>query len=258
MAQKQKANINGRLQIEYKDVNSISILVKNIKRHDLDETEASIRLRGVIDPIGINPITGNAFDGNGRTETLQIMHANWLDEGAQPSDVPTGIVVENGNWLVPTVAVEMTETEEIAAAAALNRIAERGGFDDALMVEILQELKENDALTATGYTDDDLAELLKKFPAEKPKAVKAEGEKDVDDELQAELKPDISNAPPSTIKQVQLLFTPENHARFVEAAFKLSEMLEIDNVSDTVLRALEETLETNQKLKQIIAEEFGE
>lgn len=225
-----------KLEITYRDVTSIGLLPMNFKRHALEETRASIELRGVIDPIGYNPKTKNTFDGNGRTEVLKQMHADWLDN--PKVEVPKGVEVDEHKWLVPTVSVSMTADEEVSAAAALNRIGELGGYDEAYMLEVLESLKSKDMLEATGYDDNYLSALLKRFPHPDNGNANPD-DKNASDGLKTPGSGIQASGQVSNIKQVGLLFAPDKHKRFVELTINLSKPLKQDNTSDTILAALE-------------------
>lgn len=238
------------MKIVYVPVGDLKILPKNFKRHALEEAEHSIHQRGFIDPIGVNPTTGHTFDGNGRVEALIKMRDEWLVDKTKP--VPARVAVVKGDWHVPTVEIAMTEDEEVSAAAALNQINKIGGYDEAFQLEVLQEMKERGTFDATGFTDADLASLLKRFPQQpdQPPAT------DADDELAAAAGqtapaglgsvatgglegPGMKvTAPTSSIKQVSLLYAPEKHKEFADLCIAVAPKLNTDNQSDTVLAAL--------------------
>lgn len=224
-----------KLAIKYRGLSEISLLEKNFKRHDLDATRASMEHRGVIDPIGFNPATGNAFDGNGRTETLRMMHADWLEDKTVP--VPRGVTVKKDEWLVPTVDVEMTADEEVAAAAALNQINKLGGYDEAFQLEILQEMQQQGTMIATGFTELDLASLLKRFPDKSGAPDEGEPPPPLIDGENAGAGLGF-RAVTSSIKQVSLLYAPDKHSEFLRLTVAVGKALNTNNASDTVLAAL--------------------
>jgi hypothetical protein len=229
---------NGKMRIIYRDIYAVEYLEKNFKRHALDEAEASIRMRGFIDPVGFNPNTYHIFDGNGRVEALRIIHKHWkdgdLDENNQPYEVPTGIEVIEQGWHAPFIDIPMSADEEIAAAAAINQINKLGGYDEAFQLEILQELQEKDLMHATGFTDQDLQELLKRFPPPRQRF----DEKNPDAELINIVGDGESKSPTSQVKQVYMFYSPEKYDLFVKLTAELAEHLNTDNASDCVLEAL--------------------
>lgn len=227
-----------KLKIIYRDIHAVRYLEKNFKRHALDEAEASIRLRGFIDPVGFNPQTGNIFDGNGRVEALRILQKKWnegeLGDDMQLLPIPKGIEVKDKQWLVPTIDVPMSEDDEVAAAAALNQINKLGGYDEAFQLDILQELQEKDRLAATGFTDADLKDLLKRFPPPRERF----DTKNPDAELRNIVGDGATKSPTSQVKQVYMFYSPEKYDLFVKYTSELAEALGTDNASDTVLEAL--------------------
>lgn len=63
-----------------------------------------------------------------------------------------------------TIACSTIDVDDIQAArivAADNRLADLGGYDDTTLINLLQDINDEDNLTGTGYTTDDLDELLK-------------------------------------------------------------------------------------------------
>lgn len=146
------------LSIQYVDLEAIRPLVKNFKLHDRDGIAASLQARGLIDPIGIDEVTNENFDGNGRVEGLL-----WLkDQKAKP---PAKVVVRGEKWFVPCVfgVAFASEAERVAAAAALNKLNQNGGFDSQKEAEILRELLQAGENKATGYSDDEVSALIAQF-----------------------------------------------------------------------------------------------
>ncbi len=237
------------MKIVYRPIDELKLLPKNFKRHATQEAEGSVMARGFIDPIGVNPVTGHTFDGNGRIEVLIRMRDRWRTDKSIP--VPSMITVVKDNWHAPTVEIPMDEDEEVSAAAALNHIGRIGGYDEAFQLEILQEMKEKGTFDATGFTDSDLQSLLKRFPAQKapetnPDAELGELTQNAPSGLgtmangtPATTGPGMKvTAPTSSIKQVSLLYAPDKAQEFAQLAIALAPKLNTDNQSDTVLAAL--------------------
>jgi len=232
-----------RLHIRYVDVALILPLEKNFKRHAIPETQKSLRRFGVIDPIGINRQTGKNYDGNGRVEALQAMREDWIDAGkplgtGSVFEPPKGVVAVGEKWFVPTVdGVNLSEVDEAPAAAALNRINELGGYDEALMAEILQMMKDTPgSLDATGYSDEDVDEIVKRLEKEVPG-----GDFDIHEETPGGFGGGMqAHAAISNTKQIALILSQEVHAEFIELAMKLSERFKTDNVTDTVIACMRE------------------
>lgn len=130
---------------------------KNPKLHDLGAIHASVEQWGFIDRILINKTTGHIVSGHGRLDVL-------VQRKAQGLEPPRGIETnpDTGAWMVPVDFVEVPENEEGAVVVALNRTTERGGWDDAMLVQVLTEARAQgtDVYRATGYDDEDVARIL--------------------------------------------------------------------------------------------------
>jgi len=97
---------------------------------------------------------------------------------------PTGIVIAGNHQLqaakqlgwtkIAAVFVEDDDDTAKAFALADNRTAELGGYDPEALEKLVEELRENnpDLLGATGWTDDDLAEVIGGSLSENRKEVK--------------------------------------------------------------------------------------
>lgn len=121
---------------------------RNPKAHDQAAITASLERFSVIDPIVVDGRTGYIISGHGRREALLTM-------AAQGDTPPEGISLgPDGGWLVPVVAgwSSRTDTEARAALIALNRTGELGGWVDASLLELLDELSGDEVgLDATGF-----------------------------------------------------------------------------------------------------------
>jgi len=94
----------------------------------------------------------------------------------------TGVVIAGNHQLqaarllgwthIAAIFVEDDEDTAKAYALADNRTAELGGYDAAALEKLVEELRENnpDLLGATGWTDDDLAEIIGGSLSKDPKA----------------------------------------------------------------------------------------
>ena len=143
---------------------SIRRLPRNPKAHALTEIDSSIRRWGFLERIMIARPSGHLISGHGRIDTL----AQLKESGGAP---PANITVEGDDWLVPADYVSIPESEEEAAAVALNRLVEVGGWDDARLAEVLQSASEQpQGLDGTGFSAEDLAELLERLNPTEPDA----------------------------------------------------------------------------------------
>lgn len=149
------------MKITYRRLDTIKPLPGNAKLHAVDDIVKSIATNGFIDPLGINIITGHDMDGNGRLEALKMLYTQ-----GEPPPKNIRAVKEKINdedvtvWYAPTVDLEFdTETEPIVALA-LNRLNEKGGYDTAAVLAILEQAKASGRLEETGYDADALSLLI--------------------------------------------------------------------------------------------------
>lgn len=134
-------------------LSELSLWEDNYRQGDVDAIAASIVRFGFNGALRIWQRTVVA--GNHALKAL-----NRLQEQGQ---VPHGIVVEDGAWLVPTIDVgHLSKTEAHAFAIADNRTQELGENDDEKLAKLLEQISIEDASLpgAAGVDDQSLAELL--------------------------------------------------------------------------------------------------
>jgi len=139
----------------WQPLSKLTRLPRNAKAHDLGAVHTSIDAFGFIDAITINRTTGRIIGGHGRVDALQ-------QQKARGKSAPRGIREQGGEWLVPALMVDIPAEQEEAAAIALNRSGERGGWDDTTLAAVLADLaaSNEEMLHATGFDGDDLDALL--------------------------------------------------------------------------------------------------
>ena len=156
------------MKITYRRLDTIKPLPGNAKLHAVDDIVKSIATNGFIDPLGINIITGHDMDGNGRLEALKMLYAQ-----GEPPPKNIRAVKEKINdedvtvWYAPTVDLEFDPETEPIVALALNRLNEKGGYDTATVLAVLEQAKAFGRLEETGYDADAMAGLLAKCGVEK-------------------------------------------------------------------------------------------
>lgn len=142
--------------VTYKPLSELRRWPRNPKLHDLDQIAASIRRHGFIDPVVVDERSGMLVAGHGRDETLERMKL----AGEPP---PKRIRVRtDGEWLVPVLTGVEFESESDAEAYIVgsNRLVELGGWDEALLNEIVSS-EGFDALgTGLSLEMPDLSALL--------------------------------------------------------------------------------------------------
>lgn len=144
--------------MEYMPLDAIARAPRNPKGHARDEIAASISRFGVAELPLLDERTGRLVAGHGRLDDLTARH----DSGEDP---PDGVRVDKGGgWLVPVVRgwASRSDPEAEAYLVASNHLTTLGGWDDTELADLLSALAEEDPalLAVTGFTDDDLAELL--------------------------------------------------------------------------------------------------
>ena len=121
------------MQAEMVSLESLKELPRNPKLHSLGQIGLSMGQFGFLERIVVNRTTGHIISGHGRMETLALRKST----GEPP---PTNVEVRDGSWYVPVDWVEVPEEQEVAAAIALNRLVEAGGWDRPLLVDCLTEI----------------------------------------------------------------------------------------------------------------------
>lgn len=147
--------MKGSLRIEYVPLDQLKRWPRNPKSHDLGAIHQSIGRFGFVSPVIINEKTGYILAGHGRLDTLVQMKA----EGREPPER----VVDNGKgeWLVPVIrGIRLPEGEDEAYAIADNRTVELGGWDEAKLAVVLEDLAKGSGFEGVGFDGDDLDRML--------------------------------------------------------------------------------------------------
>ncbi len=151
--------------IVYVPLRLLAGAVRNVKKHDIPGTIASIKRFGFNDAVIVDERTGRLVAGHGRVEALLTMHAE------KPDHFPRGIEyraalgrpMSESDWLVPVQRgwASKNDVEAEAFIVAANALGARAGFDTGGLEEVLADLKAADALEGTGYSRDDVDALLR-------------------------------------------------------------------------------------------------
>lgn len=184
---------------------------RNPKKHATPDIIASIRRFGFVDPLILNDATGKLTSGHGRLGALEKMR----DDEQEP---PKHIRVKGGDWLVPVLkGIEFaSEAEADAYLIAVNRLVEKGGWDDDQLGEMLQGLvAEESGLQGVGYSEKDLKKLLR-----------------------SESEPPLGEVTSknTVTKMIPLYLDEPQYQVFVERLRRLSERYKTDNVTEIVQR----------------------
>jgi hypothetical protein len=148
------------LRIEMWPLSHLKKWPKNPKKHDLPGIKASMRKFGFTKAIGLDEKTRRIVEGHGRLEALLELK----DAGKKP---PKRIVVKDGEWYVPVQRGLEFDSEDHAAEYVLvdNRLTEKGGWDDMLLLTSMQALPQ----PPIGWTQADMDALKTNFaPDETP------------------------------------------------------------------------------------------
>lgn len=151
-----KATEEKGYRIEYVPLDEIQRWPRNPKKHDEAGIDASLERHGFVDPMVMDEKTARLVSGHGRLEALQRRKA----EGKEP---PKNIATKGKEWMVPVLrgVAFKNEAEAEAYLIATNRLVERGGWDDAMVGDMLKGLGEVDAgLLGTGFSASEVADLL--------------------------------------------------------------------------------------------------
>ncbi|UDL16282.1 ParB-like nuclease domain protein [Microbacterium phage Kozie] len=128
----------------------------NPKAHALDTLGDSVGRFGYVEPIVVDERTGYTISGHGRTAALRAAEE-------RGDAAPEGVEVdEDGVWLVPVVTgwASKNDAEARAALIALNRTGELGGWNEAGLLDLLDDLANlDDGLVGIGYDTADLDDL---------------------------------------------------------------------------------------------------
>lgn len=144
-------------RFRYLPLSRLVPLPRNAKAHDAGLIATSMERWGYLSPIIVNETTGHDIAGNGRVETLLTLQRLGHDR-------PAGIALApDGDWLVPAYLVSVPERDEAAAALSLNKVQEAGGWDGAVLADVLTALAEQGdaSLDGTGWDRDDLDDLMR-------------------------------------------------------------------------------------------------
>lgn len=145
--------------VEYMPLSTIRRASRNPKNHDGPAIRASLTRFGVADLPVLDERTGQLVSGHGRLDQAEDLYA----AGDAP---PGGVRVDptSGEWLLPVARGWASRTDEEAEAylVTANSLTMFGGWDERALTELLSDLADvdEDLLTLTGYSTDELANLL--------------------------------------------------------------------------------------------------
>lgn len=218
--------------LEYIDVDALQPHPDNPKDHDDDVLDASLERFGYTEPVMVDERTGLLAAGHGRRELVLRARAR----GEAP---PEGVVVRDGQWLVPVVRgwSSADDVEAKAWLVASNQTPAAGGWVDDRLAAILAEAQETSAgLDGLGWSADELDTLMAEL-----------GVGELPDQGTEAAFADLTErgapAPPRTVQglhEVGLMLTDEGHREYLVLVAQLRERWGLDATPSIVLRALRE------------------
>lgn len=192
-------------EIRYMNPKDLIPWERNPRKHNMPQLRASIERFGFRNVIIVNERTNTIEAGHGRAQAA----------------------VELGITSVPVLFVDDDDSTAAAYAIADNRQTEIGGWDELALLPLLQELKleGDDAMVGLGYSDLDIADLLRRVsPSESTSSGLTNAE-----------KLDIYNE--GTIRQIILYYSPDQYEDLLVRMRVIMAELSIQTNSD-VLTAL--------------------
>lgn len=150
-------------RIEYLSIAELRENPANPKLHTAD-IGTSIERFGYVEPVIVDERTGLLVAGHGRKEALLELETKAREAKARGErvELPDGIRVKGGNWLVPVVRgwSSANDAEASAMLVASNRLVEQGGWDDPSLAVLLDELAKGPGLDGVGFTSSEVDALL--------------------------------------------------------------------------------------------------
>jgi hypothetical protein len=142
--------------VDYLPLDDIRGAERNPKGHADADIKRSINRHGMAELPLLDERTGRLIAGHGRLDQLRAMR----EAGQEP---PAGVRVgDDGAWLAPILRGWSSRSDEEAEAylIASNKLTELGGWDDHGLAEMLTDLADSQLLELTGFTGDDLDDLI--------------------------------------------------------------------------------------------------
>lgn len=144
------------MQIEYVALSEVQRWPRNPKLHDIPKIVRSLQRFGFVTPVMLDESTGRVVAGHGRCKALEKLKSS----GGDP---PARVRTDDTDWLVPVVrgVSFSTESEAEAYLIADNKLSEIGGWDQADLADLLDDLVEQDSelFSVTGWDEAQFREL---------------------------------------------------------------------------------------------------
>jgi hypothetical protein len=236
--------VNVESRVEYTLLVEIIGADRNPKGHDIEAIKRSIRKFGFVNPAILDESTGQLVVGHGRIQALREM-----EKANEP--MPNGIILDVGDidapdapplgWRAPVLrGVAFTDFETAEAyLLADNRLTELGGWEDGLLKEVLDDLNTAGLLELTGFTQDDLEDLIARvgvpeLPVEPFGGTYAETPEEL---AQRQAEAEAAGIP--GLREVVMLLPATVHAEFVARTAAIRRRFDLPNNTQAVLYAID-------------------
>jgi ParB-like chromosome segregation protein Spo0J len=212
-----QANIAAGLQDLVVPVSQLNLHPQNYRQGDVETIVASITRFGQVRPLVVQESTMNVVAGN---HTLKaITQLGWAECAA--------------------VLVELSDEEAEAYLVADNRASDKATNDDAALAAILERMMLAGKLEGTGYTPDEVDDLMATMNALPEGDVETDAEHGVEDEA---LRERFANRSQVALRQFVLMY-PAEVAEEVEAQWKrLARAWGVSGMREVVREALDRAL----------------
>ncbi len=193
----------------------------NPRRGDLDAVEDSLRRFGQVRPVLANE-QGTILAGN-HTYRAAMERLGWTE--------------------VAAVRSSLAREEERAYLLADNRLADLGAYHDEALIDALTELGEGGRLEGTGYSFDDLDDLISRADRVATTALEEfeGGYAETDEEHEAR---EARAGAQEAVRQLVLVFEGGSYDRAAEAVRTLERAYSTSGTSATILEAIRREFET--------------
>ena len=201
------------------DIDSLTPRKDNPRKGNVAKIKESLKENGQYRPIVVNSRTNEILAGN--HTWLAAKELGW-----------TGIAV----WFV-----DVDETKAKKIVLADNRLNDLGGYDDDLLLSILQDLE--DDLSGTGFELDDMEDLLSEIDG----AIETPYEEFTGDYAETaeetEKRYEHRENKPKRVKEIVVAFPEEEFDDFVQDIFELKSRWQLGTTSDIVAKAIRDAVQ---------------
>lgn len=148
---------------------------------------------------------------------------------------------EQGDTECPVILIDVDDETALRILLADNRVNDLAGYDDEVLAALLAEMAETEDLFGTGYDPDNLDDLLSSPQLAQEVADLPEPDtsyiEDIE-EIQARAGKEAVSKQAQGLREVILVYTTDDHDKFLAAVTNLRTALGTESTSATVLKAL--------------------